>query len=224
MLSPRLYKSTGIYDFFIKSLGYERSIDRFLSELAVEIKGPLRILDSGCGTGLMGLHFLSRFPEAQLVATDLEPNCLRTTLSNARSRKLAWDRIQTGIADISHPSRLTLPDGSVTQLQRSSFHLICLGAVVGYANCTESSIRELISLLAPGGILINLEMNESPSGKFFSRQYHYSNIALSQMKQIFQDEGCEVTLRRFRFRHLPAKLTRVAVIAQRSADAAQISS
>ncbi len=218
MLSLRLYKSTGIYDFFIKSLGYERSIDRFLSELAVDVEGPLRILDSGCGTGLMGLHFLSRFPEAKLVATDLEPNCLRTTLSNARLRNLDRNRIQTGIADISHPSQITLADGSAMELQKSSFHLICLGAVVGYSSCTETSLRELISLLAPGGVLINLEMNESPSGRFFSKRYHYSNITLSRMEQLFQDEGCKVLLRRFQIRHLPAKLTRVALIAQRAAD------
>lgn len=215
MLSPRLYKRTGIYDFFMKSLGYERSIDRFLTELPLDFPGEVRILDSGCGTGLMGLHFLQRFPNSELVATDLEPNCLRSTLNNADSRNLHATRICCGTADISHPSQLTLLNGSSLSLETGSFQIICLGAVVGYANCTETSIRELVSLLAPGGILINLEMNESPSGKFVSRQYHYSNIALTRMKQVLQDSGCEVSLRRFRARHLPAKLTRVAVIAQR---------
>jgi ubiquinone/menaquinone biosynthesis C-methylase UbiE len=217
MLNPRLYKSARVYDFFIKSLGYERSIDRFLRSLNLQLAGPIRVLDAGCGTGLLGLHFLTRYPEATLTATDLQANFLLTTLANARSRDIDENRIQVGVADISHPGRLTTLDQQQLTLQQGSFDIICVGAVVGYAESTEQSLRELIRLLAPGGTLINLEMSESPTGRFISRRYHYSNIALSRMQQILLEEGCSVCMKRLSLVHLPAKFTRVAIIAHKPA-------
>jgi hypothetical protein len=73
----------------------------------------------------------------------------------------------------------------------------------------------LIRLLAPGGTLINLEMSESPTGRFISKRYHYSNIALSKMQQILLEEGCSVCMKRLSLVHLPAKFTRVAIIARK---------
>lgn len=61
MLKSRLYRSTNVYNFFMKSLGYERSIDRFLRSVELDLSGPVRILDAGCGTGMLGLHFWSDF-------------------------------------------------------------------------------------------------------------------------------------------------------------------
>lgn len=213
MLNPRLYKSTRVYDFFMKSLGYERSIHRFLGSVDLPNRNDMKILDAGCGTGMLGLHFLERFPSATLTATDLESRFLTTTLDNARIRQIDPSRIRVGVADISHPSQLVTPDGQLVTLPQNHFHLICVGAVVGYASSTEDSLRELIRMLAPGGTLINLEMNESPTGRFISKRYHYANIALTRMQQILREEGCQVRMTRLSLVHLPAKFTRVAIIA-----------
>ncbi|MFO0979486.1 MAG: hypothetical protein U0996_23985 [Planctomycetaceae bacterium] len=70
-------------------------------------------------------------------------------------------------------------------------------------------------MLVPGGTLINIEMNESPSGRFVSRRYHYSNIALSVMQDVLREEGCEVSFTKLSLIHLPAKLTRVGIIARK---------
>lgn len=213
MINPNLYKKSRVYDFFIKSLGYERSLDRFLQNLPLEHQGALRVLDAGCGTGLLGLGLLKRFPDAQLIATDLEPNFLKKTLQNAKSRGVADDRISVGIADISHPSRYRSLEGNEVTLQPSSIHLICVGAVIGYSKDIEQSLIELVGLLQPGGTLINLEMNESLSGRFVSRRYHYFNIPIARMVHVLRESGCNVTHRRLSFTHLPAKLTRTAIVA-----------
>jgi SAM-dependent methyltransferase len=215
MLKTRLYRSTSVYNFFMKSLGYERSIDRFLRSVELDLSGPVRILDAGCGTGMLGLHFLERFPGSVLTSTDLEPRFLRTTVANAAQRGLDVQRITVGVSDISHPSRLQSPGGGAIELVAGSFDLICVGAVVGYASSTESSVRELVRLLAPGGTLLNLEMSESPTGKFVSRRYSYSNITLSLMQQVLREAGCTVRMTRLSLVHLPAKFTRVAVIARK---------
>lgn len=215
MISPKLYKSSRAYNVFMKSLGYERGIDRFLRGISVEYSGRFHILDAGCGTGIMGLHFLERFPGSELMATDLEPNFLRATLANAESRQIEPHRIQVGIADISSPQHLTTMNRLARTLDDESFSIVCVGAVVGYARDTEDSLRQLIRLLKPGGILINLEMNETPAGRFVSRRYQYRNISLSRMQQVLQNEGCDVTSSRLNLRHFPAKLTRTAIIARK---------
>lgn len=215
MISPELYRSSRTYDFFMKLLGYEISIDRFLKGLKLDRAPQCRVLDAGCGTGLLGLHFLERFPDASLLATDLEPNFLQATLANANKRGIDRERISVGVADISVPRQLTSRDGESRTLADASFDLICIGAVVGYADDTEASIRQLLALLAPNGYFVNIEMNESLTGRFVSHRYHYHNIPLARMQEVIREEGCEVSAARLGVSHLPAKLTRTALIARK---------
>ena len=216
MLSPKLYQNSRTYDFFLKTLGYEHSIDRFLHSLKLPHETGCRILDAGCGTGLLGLHFVERIPDSTLLATDLEPNFLQATLANAERRGIDTKRITLGIADISSPSEVKSLCGTNHSFANGTFDLICMGAVVGYAQDTEESIRKLLSLLTPGGYLVNIEMNESLTGRFVSQRYHYRNISLVRMQEVIREEGCDVTTLRFKMRHLPAKLTRAAVIAHKA--------
>ena len=215
-MSTKLYKSSRVYNFFMKRIGYEKSIDRFLSTLDFDPPPACRILDAGCGTGFLGLHFLQRWPRAELHATDLEPNFLRTTLANAGQRGLSTHRILTSVSDISAPKQATDLDGTRHTLVDSSYNLICLGAVVGYANDTEMSLRQLMQLLAPGGTLLNLEMNESLTGRFVSWRYQYQNIPLTQFAQVIRDEGGEVTSAALGLKYFPACLTRIAFVARKA--------
>jgi len=213
MISPKLYRSSHLYDFFMKSLGYESSIDRFLQSLTINVPAGGKILDAGCGTGLMGLHFAERFTNSQLVATDLEANFLDATLANARKRGIQEDRITVGVADISDPTKLSLPCGDDQTLHPESFDLVCVGAVIGYAKNTVETLQCLLSLLAPGGTLLNLEMNESPTGRFVSHRYHYQNISLSQMQDVITEQGCQLSVKKLSLSHLPARFTRTALLA-----------
>jgi SAM-dependent methyltransferase len=217
MLSPKLYKNSHAYDFFIRTLGYESSIERFLRSLDVDHQPACRILDTGCGTGLLGLHFLQRFSDASLLATDLEPNFLDAVITNARRRDLPRDRITLGTANISTPQHVTSLDGKSVELEEASFDLICVGAVLGYADDTTHSIRQLVKLLSPGGQLINLEMNEGMMGRFVSNRYHYKNIQLARLRELIEEAGCEVKTKTLRLRHLPARLTRTAILAKKMA-------
>lgn len=222
MVSPELYKNSHTYDFFIRTLGYQRSIDRFLRGLELDCEPSCRILDAGCGTGLLGLHFLERFSQGSLLATDLEPNFLHATMKNAARRDLVQNRIRVGVANISTPHQVKSLQGEQWELDEGSFDLICVGAVLGYADDTESSIRTLLRLLAPGGYLINLEMNEGIVGRFVSNRYRYDNIRIERIHEVVRDEGCRVTSKKLSISHLPARLTRTAIIARKELSEASV--
>lgn len=249
MLSPRLYKSSQAYDFCLKSMGFEGGIDRFLRDLEIEIPAGSRILDAGCGTGLLGLHFLNRIPGSTLLSTDLQPNFLRATLAKAAKRHLASERLEVATADISTPQKINLMTDVATKqylhsgelvsvnhgdsiaeeygnefaptttLEDGIFGLICVGAVVGYAQDTETSLKQLAALLAPRGVLLNLEMSQSLTGRLVSHRYDYHNLTHAKICKVLEDSDCQVSTQNLRMRHLPAKLTRTAIIAQRNAAA-----
>ena len=216
MNSHKLYEKSGLYDFCLKSCAFEGSLDRFLNDLRLDGCYGKQILDAGCGTGLLGLHFLRRFPGSKLFATDLEANFLSATIDNAKKRGICLDRIATGIADISAPKDVTSREGEEQILKDGSFDLICVGAVVGYSSNTAQTLRSLVELLSPNGYLVNLEMNEGLVGRFVSHRYRYHNISLAILKQTLADAGCEVSTKELSLRHIPAKLTRTAIIAHKS--------
>jgi SAM-dependent methyltransferase len=215
MISPNLYKNGRTYDFFMKALGYEGSIDRFLDHLEIDCRPECSILDAGCGTGILGLHFLERFPNSSLHATDIEGGFLRATLANAHRRDIDRHRVTIGVGDISSPHCWTSEEGTPETFEDGSFDLICLGAVIGYASDREASLRQLVQMLSPGGYLLNIEMNESLTGRLVSNRYRYRNISLERMKHVIRQEGCELMSTPLRIQHLPAKLTRTAIVARK---------
>ena len=214
-MTTKLYKNSRVYDFFMKRIGYEKSIDRYLATLDINTPPACRILDAGCGTGLLGLHFLQRWPQAELHVTDLEPNFLHTTLANATHRGLPVDRILASVSNITTPKQATTLDGTPHTLVDNDYNLICLGGVVGYSENTEQSLRQLMQLLAPGGILLNLEMNETLTGRFVSWRYQYRNIPLARIQEVIREEGGELSPTFLRWKHFPAWLTRIPLIARK---------
>jgi ubiquinone/menaquinone biosynthesis C-methylase UbiE len=218
MINPSLYKNSRVYDFFMKLLGYESSLDRFIRQLPLDIDGSCKILDAGCGTGLLGLALLERMPSSTLIATDLEPNFLKEVQKNAKSRGIEPGRVRVGQSNISQPQQFTNEDSQVETIHEGSMNVVCVGAVVGYADNIEESLRSLVRLLAPGGMLINIEMNESIVGRYVSKRYHYHNISVLRMLEVLREAGCQAENHPLKLRFLPAKFTRTAVIAKKASS------
>lgn len=209
-----LYKLSALYATLLKLLGYERGISRFIDKLELDCPKDLRVLDVGCGSGIVGLQFLERFPGATLFATDLEPNFLKATLANARGRGIDEKRIAVGLSDVSDPDKVTLLDGRPMVLEEKSFDVVAVGGVMGYSKDQQRTIATLLRLIKPGGYLINLEMNESLAGKFVATTYKCRTIPLNDMRELIEVAGHCVSVVPFTMATFPANLTRIGIVAK----------
>lgn len=114
---------------------------------------PRCIVDLGCGDGLLGRNLLSRLPQARVVFVDFSD----PMLAAARKRLADEPRANIVRADLSGPAwRDALADFGPVDAVVSGFvihHLPDARKKTLYA--------EIFSLLAPGGVFLNLEQVSS---------------------------------------------------------------
>ncbi|MCP5310699.1 class I SAM-dependent methyltransferase [Cognatazoarcus halotolerans] len=108
------------------------------------LPGPSRILDFGAGVGNSIPHFRQQFPEASIYCADV---------SHA-SLKIAAERFAGSAALIQF-------DGETLPMPAGSFELIFSACVFHHIPKSghEGLLRELLRVLAPGGVLIIFEHN-----------------------------------------------------------------
>lgn len=98
--------------------------------------GPARVLDVGCGSGILSIAAVKRWPGATCVAIDIDPQCIDATLENAARNRVA-DRIAasaTPLAELGEEFPLVLAN-----IQ---------------AHVLRALKADLIARTAPGGTLI----------------------------------------------------------------------
>jgi SAM-dependent methyltransferase len=100
---------------------------------------PLRILDAGCGDGLLTLALAKRHPEWTLTGVDLREDMLEGARARARARGL--DNVSFQAGDLLKPLPLSGFD-VVTALE-------CLSEIPD----DEGALRTMLGALSPGGLL-----------------------------------------------------------------------
>jgi SAM-dependent methyltransferase len=121
-------------------------------ELVAEVTGgaPRAILDLACGTGAISARAAPRFPDARLVALDVDPLLLaigQHTLGDFDGR-LSWLRSDLRGAGWADALRPFAPFDAV--LTSTALHWLAAPDLVRL-------YRGLAELIAPGGILLNAE-------------------------------------------------------------------
>jgi malonyl-CoA O-methyltransferase len=97
---------------------------------------PMRILEIGCGTGALSIHLAKKFPEAELVLTDISPSMLDVCKEKLRGRGVF--RVMDG----------EQPDPSL-----GYFDLITSSMAMQWFSDLPGGIRRLSRLLTPSGCL-----------------------------------------------------------------------
>ena len=131
--------------------GPQRFAARLVADLA-QRQGPgdaARILEIGCGTGLLTRDIQVRWPGAQLVVTDLSP----AMLDRAAAQGLVG-------------GTFLAMDGESPPFEGAWFDLILSSLAFQWFDDLSGAIRKLVNLLTPGGSLIFSTMGEGSFGQW----------------------------------------------------------
>lgn len=111
---------------------------RLAAKLAHALDGrkPDRILEIGCGTGLLTAQLARLWPEAQIVATDFAPHMLERARSNNPSPRIVFHLMDAATPTVDGP-----------------FDVICGNLVMQWLEQPRQVLAGLAAKLAPNGVL-----------------------------------------------------------------------
>lgn len=206
----------GTYDAFLTFSGFKRGVENFLDRLALELPSAPLMLDAGCGTGLIARYLLRRFPDARVVASDIDRAMLRELKRLAAEDGLPQTQLLLAEGDLSAPEQIRLfATGERLAIADNSFDAIFISGALEHVPLRES-MRRLARLLKPGGLFLNLALRRSPAGAILAMMYDCRPYAIAEMREACGEVGLEdVRVLRLKAEDFPANLSRVAVIAKK---------
>lgn len=148
---------TGIaymYDLGLYLNGYRRAVSYIARQLPFHPKRDLRVLDAGCGTGLYSIAILRQFPNATLVACDLNPDMVEKMKNNLVKQGLE-SRAKVFVGNVLEP----MPDES-----EGSFDMIISGGVLEYVEISKA-ISNFSRYLKKGGYWLNSPVKNNICGR-----------------------------------------------------------
>ncbi len=118
--------------------GLQRDVARRLAALLPELKAP-RVLELGCGTGLLSRHLVARYPDGQFVLTDAAPAMIGECRRNlARTCARVTYEVMDADAAGGH----------------GDLDLIVTSMTLHWLRDPVASLERLRTRLAPGGVLL----------------------------------------------------------------------
>jgi len=151
-----------LYGFSFKVNGYGRSLDQYLARHPLPVSRGARILDAGCGTGLLTLALIRslRFP-VNITALDLSARSIR-----AAKRAVAESKGRKRDVTFAQGNVLALPFAT------ESFDLVVTSGALEYVPL-EDGFRELARVVAPGGHLLHFPIRPSLASTFLEILFRF---------------------------------------------------
>ena len=172
-------KIAAYYDLTFKLNGYGRSLDQYFSIHPLPVSRGAKILDAGCGTGLLTLALLRtlHFP-VSITSLDLS----LTSISAAR-KAVAESPGRTRDVTFAEGNLLSLPFAD------NSLDLVVTSGALEYVPLGEG-LTELSRVISPGGHLLHIPCRPSPATTFleilFRFKKHPRGEILSQTDKHFR--------------------------------------
>ena len=142
---------TNLYDLMFRVNGYGRSVEGYLRDNPLPLAAGARVLDAGCGTGLLTLAFLrAHRRRADITSIDLSVRSLHTARRATQKLQPAPRREVT----FAQANALALPFADET------FDLVMTSGVLEYLPL-QDGLQEMARVLAPGGLLFFVPVRPS---------------------------------------------------------------
>ncbi len=208
-----------LVDFYQVSMeltGFSAALEKYVRRLPLELPAEARILDAGCGTGILGMAMKKSLPKSTVLATDIEAKFFPILKKQIAAYRYPPGEFQIGISDINTPEQVRLlSDQSTLVLAPASFDAVLVGGVLGYAVNPRDSVERLLKLVKVGGYFVDIEMSESVVGNMIGMFYKYQNQDRKAIASTLKKKGWKVQLRPFTLADFPAGMTRSGLIARR---------
>jgi len=156
-IAARFGARAGSYE---RHAGLQEAVASRLAALLPDLESP-RVLELGCGTGLLSRHLVKRYPRGHFVLTDAAPGMIaecRRNLTQAGSPRISYEVMDAGEAgghaglDLIATSMTLhwLPDPAATLARLR--HLLAPDGVLLYATLGPDSFAEWRSVLDTEGL------------------------------------------------------------------------
>lgn len=154
---------TNLYDLMFRVNGYGRSVERYLRENPLPLPAGARVLDAGCGTGLLTLALLRVLERpADVASIDLSLRSLQTARRAAQKLKVSPRRRVM----FAQSNALALPFADET------FDLVLTSGVLEYLPLRDG-LQEFARVLAPGGHLVYVPVRPSPLTRLLEVMFRF---------------------------------------------------
>ena len=152
------------YDLTFKLNGYGRSLDQYFENYPLPVSRGAKILDAGCGTGLLTFALLRaiRFP-VSITALDLSS----TSITAAR-KALYYSPGRKRDVTFAQGNLLSLP------IADDSLDLVVTSGALEYVPLADG-ISEIARVIAPGGHLLHLPIHPSVAGTFLEILFRFKS-------------------------------------------------
>jgi ubiquinone/menaquinone biosynthesis C-methylase UbiE len=192
-----------LYNLTFKFNGYGRSLHQYLRTHPIPLSTNAKILDAGCGTGLLTVALLKALDlPVSITAIDLSGSSIETAKKAVEENAGRADKVWFTQANV-----LALPFAD------NSFDFVVTSGVLEYVPLREG-FGELSRVLKRGGYILHLPVRPSPIGKMlevmFRFKAHHPREVAENTRRYFR------VVKHYRFPPLhPIGWSKTAVLAQK---------
>jgi ubiquinone/menaquinone biosynthesis C-methylase UbiE len=183
--------------------GYGRSLDEYFRMHPLPVYRGQRILDAGCGTGLLTMALLRaiRFP-VSITALDLSS----TSIAAARKSLYYSDGRKRDVS-FTQGNMLCLPFAD------ESLDMVVTAGALEYVPLADG-LSELARVIVPGGHLLHLPVHPGIAGKFLEILFRFKSHPPKEV--IGQTEHHFRIVHQYRFKpHQAIGWSKTAILAQK---------
>lgn len=186
--SKLFYNTLGsVYDRIIFSTGYKSAVRNFIQGFDFP-KKKLRILDAGCGTGLVSFALLSKFKNIDITAFDYSMDMLNA--AEKTRVKSNYNNVRFYWGNIENVNPLIDFRGNEVRLKENSFDYIFVSGALEYVDM-DKGVRELVKYLKKEGVFVNIAVRNNIYGKLIGKLMGFRPYSKDEIINAFREANLE---------------------------------